>query len=583
MDIAKLPIFGVSSTLSPVTSGPSTISPSTASASLSAKADIAKALPRPSTEVELSTTSIKPLSSPDKISIIVSPLSFDPSIYSKPRGVTQHTFSNPEQKSPLTQKFADQLEKDFSPHRLSGLGSRFGELITTGANSYQQDIRRYSFYESSVSSSTGSAANSATKEVDFSEFNIRSKGVAQSFSLDLKTDSGAVIKFSLKSYEGDGKNPDSLIAENDHAKIFQQGQSAGFRGIEIEFEVEGELTQREQEQLAAFGKNLEKFSNNLFTDSQPSLKALNLSSFDTISEASIKANGGSLSSGGLSLEYKDSDKYRSISLSFQGNKSEISVDKTNQLTFNADSKAEALQQYLKILSDSASEAKADSMQAHMMKEVFSAGFTINEKEEALADLKEKERNEKITADLRGNTPKTGEISNDLFVPLADFDFSFESRKDRPNAKKPQEYSGFDLELSLDSQKSVKGNKITSSQTQDFKLSGAYHEPLLHLMSPDFKHQNYRYTTLEREASKTVTTEVEDGQLQSALMEESISSKSHTSTYSEDKLIDEDSTQNSYFEVTDLMDVFFKDKDMTKKNNQLDILNAVMIDPFKARD
>jgi hypothetical protein len=545
MNISNLPILGAS---------PITVSPARSAAT--------ETLARPSA---------KPLGSTDKVSIILSPLNFDPQIYSRPKSISQNVFSNLEQKSPLTQNFANQLEEDFIPNRLSGLGSRFSELLSTGSESYSQDIRRYSYY----------ASESNTNGVDFSQFEDRKKEVVQSFSLELKTDSGAIIKFSLKNFEGHGKNPDLLIAESDDAKLFNQGQGAGFRSTEIEFEVDGDLSKREREQLVEFGKNIEAFAADVFDQDKPNIKALDLASFDTISKATIKADGGNTSVGGISLEYRDNDNERFISLFFQGNKSEITVDKADQLVFGSNGKAKVLQQYLKILSDSADEAKAGKMQAYMMQEVFSAGFKISEEEQAEADLKEKQRDEKISIELNGNPPKTSEVSNDVFIPLADFDFSFESRKDRPNsAEKPLEYSGFDLDLSLNSRQTINDNQTLTQQTQNFKLKGSFYEALPHLEKPDFEYQNYRYTTFEREASKTVTTLVEDGQLLAATMEESGSFKSHTSSYSEGELIDEDSEQYAYSELTDLTGLFFTDGEVNKNHTQLEILEQVMINPFE---
>lgn len=524
------------------------------------------------TPLSTNAPSIKLQDSSDKITITVDPLSL--STYFKPKNHSQNLFSNLEQKSPLSHNFANQLKEDFSSNRLTGLGARFSELLSEESKSYKQDIRQYSYFSSKPNAS----------EIDFSQFEDNKKDKIQSFSLELRTDSGAVIKFSLKTFEGHGKNPDTVIGEGDVAALLEEGQRAGFRSTEIEFEVDGDLNQREREQLVAFGKNLEKFSADIFEQDEPNIKALDLASFDTINKATIKADGVSTSVGGISLEYRDNENQRFISVSFQGNKAEISIDKKDQFSFSSDGKAEALKQYLKILSDGANEAKAGQMQAYMMQEVFSAGFKVNEEEQTEADLKAKQRDEKVRIELNGNPPKTGEVSNDVFIPLADFDFSFESRKDRPNsAKKPLEYSGFDLNLSLNSQQTMKDDQTLTQQTQNFKVKGAFYEPLPHLLKADFEYQNYRHTTFEREASKTVTTLVEDGQLLSATMEESGQSKSNTSTYSEGKLIDESSEQDSYSEITDLTGLFFTEGDVNKSHNQLDILDKVMINPFEDRD
>ena len=481
-------------------------------------------------------------------------------VFQPPQNFSQQSVSNPTEASEVTKKLAAQLNPEESKNRFKGMGTRFNELLNRNSNSYSQELRQFNYYSHDKNAAT----------VDFSKFEDLSKHTDQSLTLEIKTKSGATVTFSIESSSGYGKNPDELLYEFENMTVHQVGQNASFRNTEVNFNVSGNLTEQERKQLAEFSENLEAFSNGYFEDGSPDLKKLDLASFDSISNLSIQGFGSA--SKPVSLEYTNNDEKRSISLSFEGNKAEIDINKNNQFVFSQEGKEQALERYLDILKDSATEARADNNQQKMMLDVLSTGFELSEKELTEARKKEGER----TLLLNSEDASDAEKSNDAFIPLPDFSFKFESLKERPNQNQPQEYSGFDVELSLNTEQHVDKALEETEQNQHFKLSGAYYDPLGYLEKPDFANQTYGYTSFEREVNKTVTTEVKSDQLVSAEMKESGTSSSDNLLYSKGVLIDQDPKNDAFGALKDLTEELA----IKAENTQLDILKDVLIDPFK---
>lgn len=489
-----------------------------------------------------------------------------PLVFQPPQRYSQASISNPEQTSEQTLKFAQQLKTEDSNHRIKGLGNRFSELVEKGKTSpstsnYNQELRQYDYYSHKQN----------TSEIDFSQFEVLSKHKNQSFTLELKTQSGASITFSIESFSGYGKNPDRLVYEFEDMTVHEVGQSASFRSTEINFDVQGSLTDKEREQLAEFGENLEAFSNKLFADGNPDLSALDLASFDSIASLSLNSLGGDAKP--LSLEYQNSDEERFIEVNYDGNKAQIQVTKLGQMVFNEQGKEQVIQHYLDILSDSAKEAQSDEIQAQLMLGVFSAGFELSEQELNASIEKEAQRLE----ELAGIDASDGEKSKDALLPIPDFSFHFTSNKERPNAsEKPAEYSGFNVELSLNTQQETLGAQLDTEQTQYFKLTGAYYEPVGQREQADFTNQTYRYTELSREVSNTVTTSVDNSQLLAATLKKESNRELTVNTYVDDELIDQENEEEALTTLQDLTE----DLRLEAELSQQDILQQVLIDPFE---
>jgi hypothetical protein len=474
----------------------------------------------------------------------------------------QHSVSNTTQNSEQTQRFTHQLNNENSDNRFKGLGTRFNELLDKPNEPYQQVLRRYSYQSDSASAG----------KVDFSAFEVSSKTKTQAFNLALKTKSGATIQFSIESFNGHGKNPDTLVYEFEDFSVHKVGQGASFRSTEISFEVEGDLTKAEIKQLKEFSENLEAFSNALFNDANPSLKALDLASFDVISELSLNSMGGT--SKPLTLEYENSDEERFIEVNYDGNKAQIDLTKLGQRVYSEQSKEQVMEHYLGILRDSAEKAQADDIQALLMLDVFAAGFDMSDSEVARAKELEQDR----ATELAGHDAFDAEKSKDALLPIPDFSFHFISHKERFNiAEKPEEYSGFSLALSVHTKQETEGPTTSTTQQQDFKLEGAYYEALGLLEEPDFATQTYRYNEFKYDVSNTVTTATGNQQLLSASLEKTNDNFDSKKAYYKGELI-EDKKEESGPEAR-LLD-FTERLGLEAELTQKQILEDVLIDPFE---
>ncbi|CCK75298.1 hypothetical protein OLEAN_C11220 [Oleispira antarctica RB-8] len=476
----------------------------------------------------------------------------------------QHSISNTLQSSDQTQKFTNQLNDENSDNRFKGLGTRFNELLNKPTESYHQELRQYHYQ----------SQNSSAGNVDFSEFIVSSKTRTQAFDLELKTKSGATIQFSIESFSGRGKNPDTLMYEFEDFSVYAVGQHASFRSTEISFDVQGDLTKEEIKQLQQFSENLEAFSTTLFNNGVPSLKTLDLASFDVISELNLNSMGGT--SKPLLLEYKNNDEERFIEVNYDGNKAQIQLTKLGQMVYSEQNKEQVIQHYLDILKDSAEKAQADDIQAQLMQDVFSAGFNINEDELERAKEIEQDRTNELTSQDASDAEK----SKDALLPIPDFSFHFVSHKERFNiAQKPEEYSGFTLELSVNTRQQTEGPVTATKQQQNFKLEGAYYKSLGHLEKPDFLTQTYRHNTFNYDVSNTVTTSTGNQQLLSATLEQNNENSESSKAYSKGVLIDDKHEEEE--PIAKLAD-FTERLRLEAELTQQQILEDVLIDPFADR-
>lgn len=460
--------------------------------------------------------------------------------FEPPVAVRASSISNSEHQTRTSAGFQQQLD-DFSfslreKNRFNGAGERFGELLNSGEKSYDQEMRRYQYYTDKTR---------ANQPVDFSEFSISEERRTQNFDLSLTTRSGAKVSFQLQSFSGVGKNPDTVLFQSDEMTLSKAGQFASFNRTEVRFNIEGELTDDEQQQLQKFAEQLEAFAGGYFNQGKPSLKDLNLSQFDSISKLSVTGNGGGQAD--LKLEYHNSEGSRDIRFRFDGNNAEFKLDKTNPLSYQQPGKQQAIEHYLDLLDRSAKKAKADEMQQSMMKDVLAAGFEFSQAELNLAQPARQEK--RLQNQQQDNTFNSDELNrNHLFFPLPDFDFRFSSRKDQlPTDVISLQERGFDLNLSLQTQKQQHNGKVSIQQKQSFELSGSYTE------QPDKDGLNFRRTSFDIKSSNIIYTESKQGELLSAMVEKQQSQRETVEDFNRHTLINRDSEESEFISADELPD------------------------------
>ncbi len=486
----------------------------------------------------------------------------EPNVYSEPKRITRLAFSNPVEVSNSTKQFAQSSLNTHLGVSLSGGALRLSELVDSGKNSYEQDIRQYSNYESYQ------GRRDSREAINIEDFKDLKYNKNESLTLKLKTKDGDTINFTLQGYTGSGETPDK--------------EGAIFKGVKVSFEFEGKLSQQEKDQLNTFTQNIDQMVKQLSSSKDFDFNQLDLTSLTSFSDIDIafKPSGSAKEiTTELKLNYKDTETERSIDVDFLGHQSQLDIDKTS-LGAGASSQQQqkGLQQYLTILEDSAREAHAQDSASSLMKNVFEAGFKGLGLDEAESNNKNAIDASKLSLNSIENE-SIKDIHNKTLVPLPDFDFSFDSKVENPNKENmPLEYQGFKVDLSMVTQIKEDQNeqKTTAIQTQKFELSGAYYSPLDGLDQPDFENQNYKYTQIDRSSEKVTTIQTEHGQLLSAITTESGESSSKTLEYQMGKLVDEDEDSSSFLEVTDFTELAKQESEQQSHA----LLKTVMIDPFE---
>lgn len=502
-----------------------------------------------------------------------------PVVFVPPVELRLSVFNNEDQLTDTSSKLLSQLDNfGFSlkqENRFNGVGERFSELMKSGETSYQQDMRRYQYFVDK---------HRANEAVDFSDFEIIRESRVQDLGLNLTTRSGAKVEFNIESFSGLGKKPDEIIYQSDDMTVSTSGQGAYFNRTEINFNIQGKLTKEEQQQIEEFAQKLEAFASGYFNDGKPSLKDLDLTSFDAIEQLSLRGSGADQAD--LKLDYKNGENSREIEFSFDGNRADIKVDKTDQLLYNQKGKQQAIEHYLKLLKESGEHAKSDEVQLQMMQEVLSMGFELTEQELSIANQKEQQFKDQVIE----NTINDGIRADQIFIPLADFDFNFSSRKDKVlNDMLSLQERGFDLSLSIDTRMHEAGGKLSKQQIQQFELSGIYTDRL------DTEDVRYQQTHFEIKSTTRINTtkDSENGQLSGAFIEQQQTEKQTIETYDVDSLLSSETEENESHAVNNLMENPLLDREaiydrqslardqlqQTNQMLQLKLLDEVLIAPF----
>jgi len=491
--------------------------------------------------------------------------------YGIPKLSSEITFSNPDNTSQVSQLLAKnhaippikpQLGQQYGApvpalnpgQRLNGGMIRLPELAVLG-ESYEQDIRQYA--QLSFPDDHGKY-----QALDITGFTDKKSEDLASINLQLKTRDGDVINFSLTSYKGYGSGDDE--------------RPASFTGTRVAFEVDGDLSREELEQVEAFAQKINQASEGYFNNGKVDLNDLELSTFSQFGEVELSflndADGSGVKK--FKLSYQDDVESRSIDVNLNGDQAQITIDKTSLgIGANAQQQKQALQEYLTLLEDSANEVHAEQATQNLMMDTFELGFTqlTTEAEDAARSHSQK--------NIPVETQALNQKVENALVGLPDFKFSFNSLIKRPNSDvQPNEYEGFKLNLSLKthSYKYVENRTETISQKQNFHLTGAYYTPLEGADEPDFANQNYKYTELDRVSEKITQLVTKDNQLILAMSTEQGEFNKTTQEYRDGKLVDEDSEFSGYSQITEFTELAQQENKLQTR----ELLNTVMIDPYQ---
>lgn len=475
--------------------------------------------------------------------------------YGEAKEIKQHAYSNPA----LADERSYELLNNVARGNLAGGALRMSELLARGDTHYQQDMRQYNTYSFPVK-------DGSYPPLDLSVFEDLKKDRAEGFSFQLKTKDGDSIQFSFNRYEGFGVAEGETVVDERGFHITDK-RTAGFKGAEISFNVDGRLSADEQQQIEALTEKLESLTTGYFVvgGDGGALDQFDFSEFDLMGQVnlSFERNGKEV----LNIEYIDTNLYRSIEVDSNGATAQITIDKTSLgMSFDTQQQTKAKQAYLSLLQESAAEAKSRN-NTSMMQAVFQMGFSNLW---PASQEVESGKNSKV---------QLGEQASSSVIALPDFDFEFQSRVDRPNKlNKPDEYQGFNLKLSLSSlvNKNKNTGQVDIVQTQKFDLKGAYYEPLDHLESVDLEQQNYNYTEFSRSAEKVSHLMMQYGAIESLLVAEQGEAKSKTQVYESGKLMGETQEEVAFASLKD----YTKLAEEQNREQSQELLQALVIDPYE---
>ncbi|BCE00043.1 hypothetical protein [Marinicellulosiphila megalodicopiae] len=449
--------------------------------------------------------------------------------YHEPIPISFESFTSSSEATDTTQSLSQALRFsndsfNSSSNPLLNVTNRFSEFLNNSGESQKEDIRSYSTY----------TTDGTTNKPDMEGFKDRKTDTLQKMQFSLTTKDGDTITFNIRHYAGDGSN---LAYQKDNPD--QSLVQAGFSGIEMDFSVNGDLSEQEIEELPKFASNLNQFSNDLLKMGKMDLETLGLSDLSLISKAAINIEGKNAE---VKFEFINTDEQRSLSVNFEGNSAKIDIDKTGQLiNASTETKQQALLHYLSMMEENGRDADASKLQRDLAADVFSI---------AMKDNSSTTNEMEVSPDLF--KPKHKEQEARAFIALPDFDFEFNSPKAQLNVTEhPEEMAGYDLSLSLNSEQRILNDVVTTTQKQSFELTGGKYDPLPHLEKVDLKYGNYEYTSFDIKSEKVIEISSDKIELLSAVMTESFESDVHKKTYSEKDLIDEEHQKEATADFQDI--------------------------------
>ena len=226
----------------------------------------------------------------------------------------------------------------------------------------------------------------------------------------------------------------------------------------------------------------------------------------------------------------------------------------------------------------------------MMKDVLAAGFEFSQAELNLAQQARQQQTQQQSQQpnlQQGNALNNDELNqNRLFVPLPDFEFRFSSRKDQlPTDVISLQERGFDLSLSLQTQKQQNNGKVSIQQKQSFELSGSYTE------LPNEDGINFRRTSFDIKSSNIIYTESEQGELLSAMVEKQQSQRETVEDFNFDTLVNTEKEESESASVENLIQASLADTNiapgllgstlpLSSERMQQQLLDAVLLKGFE---
>ncbi|MFG1496378.1 hypothetical protein ABMA57_07045 [Saccharospirillum sp. HFRX-1] len=408
----------------------------------------------------------------------------------------------------LTDQLAQQVVRDQPRLALKNLSLNLATFLAEGESSVDQTLTQYRY----------STMAEASAPLDVASFESKRRNDNDELSLSIKTKDGDTVTFSFR-YEAGFGGTDT-----------QQG--VGYQSLTVSYELDGELSEKEIDELAGLSEGLNALANSYFSGAGAQLADLQLDQLSTVAELSLSLEG--VGPGDIKLSMTDNDLLREYRIQMNGDTVEMSRDKLSLLGSSGSQRREAaLNHYRQMLIEGVERSHGGAGQQALMLDAFNLLHGENSDTENTFDLTDAE--------------------SSLLTGLADFSFSFEGRA-RQSAANPL-FGGLveqmSLSLSQETRIRIDGPLTrTVDQRQNWMLKSSYFEPLPHLDSADFENHNYSYVSLEEQAQVRNQVSMTDGRM-SALQTQRFDSERNEMVFIEGELADWKTTRQSLHEIRDL--------------------------------
>lgn len=329
----------------------------------------------------------------------------------------------------------------------------------------------------------------------------------------------------------------------------------------------GTLTDTDRKALSSLADGFQQAVDGL-SSSTPSLDLGGLTQFDPGVLSSVDVHAALKDSSGKTqtVDFHADAKQRSVSAQMDSGTVNVSID-TRQLAQlgNAQQQTQAINAYLKQFDDAQQRGHGDATLMSLMKQAFSEMATI-----------------KATGSQPANTGITlNDTGRSMLTGLPDFSVSIKDTPKSVNPMRPSEVDQFSYQASQ--QTTIMGRDqadYSVTQLQQSHLSASYHtslsgstdEPLR--LSTDKKSQNYRYYQIDDSASSQSQFSYGNGELITAMLNQSAKQSSHMIQYELGKLTKDVTTPAQAASSIDLLDTLKAANKLIDSDSRQNALNKI---------
>lgn len=413
---------------------------------------------------------------------------------------------------------------------VKNLSQSLVDFLQSGQKSVHQQLDRYTYQD----------LGSHRVEPDFSQFEKYTAHAKSDLSFSLTTKSGDKLTFNLHYEKGLGSTPSYA--------------SVGYENVTVDYELDGQLSRAERDELLALSDKLNALANDYFQTGEIDLDSLDIGNLTQVADLSLSLDGGMTDikpplllpyydpvEYGLSLTFSDDNERRHIEAVVNGNKLSATLDKLGMVDgYDLERREAALAKYRQQLVEGVSRARGSDEDRQLLLATFDA--LHGELEEPKAGV------------------KLNEDEAAMLTSVADFRMSYLSRTGlrNPQQDRQEQSARFSLDFAQETQLHQYANgDLDIDQNQFWKLKGTYFKPAEGKPSVRFDQsdQNYRYYELQEKAEYRTQLERRNGILVSAERSVELDTKLEELVYKDDALTEWNTITNRLADNTDLLALY----------------------------